>query len=84
LIELGQITPGFPVNIDGHNIKTYSRKEMKLSFIAKVRKIWQSYSHFLYSGPSVKEASDGYGNLPRNFCFSGDSQIDQSDKGYFG
>ena len=35
LVELGQITPGFPVNIDGHNIKTYSRKEMKLSFITK-------------------------------------------------
>lgn len=35
LVKLGQITPGFPVNIDGHNIKTYSRKEMKLSFITK-------------------------------------------------
>lgn len=35
LVEFGQITPGFPVNIDGHNIKTYSRKEMKLSFITK-------------------------------------------------
>jgi len=35
LVELGQITPGFPVNIDGHNIKTYSRKAMKLSFLTK-------------------------------------------------
>jgi len=35
LVEFGQITPGFPVNIDGHNIKTYSRKEMKPSFITK-------------------------------------------------
>jgi len=35
LVSLGQITPGFPVNVDGHNIKTYSRKEMKHSFITK-------------------------------------------------
>jgi len=35
LVELGQIEPGFPVNIDGHNIKTYSRKQMKLSFITQ-------------------------------------------------
>ncbi len=35
LVELEQIIPGFPINIDGHNIKTYSRKEMKLSFITK-------------------------------------------------
>lgn len=35
LVWLGQITPGFPVNVDGHNLKTYSRKEMKLSFITK-------------------------------------------------
>lgn len=35
LVLLGQVTPGFPVNVDGHNLKTYSRKEMKLSFITK-------------------------------------------------
>ncbi len=35
LVSLGQVTPGFPVNVDGHNLKTYSRKEMKLSFITK-------------------------------------------------
>jgi len=35
LVELGQIIPGFPVNIDGHNISTYSRKEMKQSYITK-------------------------------------------------
>jgi len=35
LVEFGQIEPGFPVNIDGHNIKTYSRKQMKLSFITQ-------------------------------------------------
>ena len=35
LVALGQVTPGDHVNVDGHNIKTYSRKEMKLSFITK-------------------------------------------------
>ncbi len=34
LVELGQITPGLPTNIDGHNIKTYSRKEMKSSYLS--------------------------------------------------
>lgn len=35
LVDLGQVTPGFPVNIDGHNVSTYSRKEMKQSYITK-------------------------------------------------
>jgi Transposase DDE domain len=34
-VSLGQVPPGFPVNVDGHNLKTYSRKEMKLSFLTK-------------------------------------------------
>lgn len=35
LLKLGQISSGNPLNIDGHNIKTYSRKEMKRSFITQ-------------------------------------------------
>jgi len=35
LVSLGQVTPGSPVNVDAHNVKTYSRKEMKLSFLTK-------------------------------------------------
>jgi len=35
MVSLQQITPGFPINVDGHNLKTYSRKEMKLSFLTK-------------------------------------------------
>jgi len=35
LITLGHVTPGHPVNVDGHNIKTYSRKAMKQSFITQ-------------------------------------------------
>jgi Transposase DDE domain len=35
LVALGQITPGHPINVDGHNLKTYSRKAMKLAFITQ-------------------------------------------------
>src|SRR5438132_5183610 len=35
LVALDQVTPGHPVNIDGHNIKTYSRKAMKHAFITQ-------------------------------------------------
>jgi hypothetical protein len=35
LVSLGHVTPGFPVNVDGHNLKTFSRKQMKLSFLTK-------------------------------------------------
>jgi hypothetical protein len=35
LISLGQVTPGSAVNVDGHNVKTFSRKDMKLSFLTK-------------------------------------------------
>jgi hypothetical protein len=35
LVALGQVTPGHPINVDGHNIKTYSRKAMKQSFITQ-------------------------------------------------
>ncbi|MDI6814149.1 MAG: hypothetical protein QMD10_11525 [Desulfitobacteriaceae bacterium] len=36
LIDLGQVVPGLPVNIDGHTIRTYSRKEMKFSLPRKI------------------------------------------------
>ena len=35
LVARGQVTPGHPINIDGHNIQTYSRKAMKHSFITQ-------------------------------------------------
>jgi hypothetical protein len=35
LVTLGHITPGQPVNVDAHHIKTYSRKAMKPSFITQ-------------------------------------------------
>jgi hypothetical protein len=35
LVTLGHVTPRHPVNVDAHNIKTYSRKAMKQSFITQ-------------------------------------------------
>jgi hypothetical protein len=35
LVARGPVRPGHPINIDGHNIKTYSRKAMKHSFITQ-------------------------------------------------
>ncbi len=35
VVAQGQVTPGHPVNVDGHNMKTYSRKAMKHSFITQ-------------------------------------------------
>jgi hypothetical protein len=35
LVALGHITPDQAVNVDAHNIKTYSRKAMKQSFITQ-------------------------------------------------
>ncbi len=35
LVALGHITPGHPINVDGHNMKTYTRKAMKHSFITQ-------------------------------------------------
>lgn len=35
LVACGQVTPGAAVNIDGHNLKTYSRKAMKHSFLSQ-------------------------------------------------
>jgi Transposase DDE domain len=35
MVTLGHVTPRHPVNVDAHNIKTYSRKAMKQSFITQ-------------------------------------------------
>jgi hypothetical protein len=50
LVALGQITPGHPINIDGHNMKTYSRIAMKHSFITQEDRYGKAfrtfYTHF--------------------------------------
>src|SRR5215468_1497605 len=35
LVTRGHVTPGHPVNVDAHNMKTYARKAMKQSFITQ-------------------------------------------------
>jgi len=35
LITLGHVTPGHPVNVDGHNMKTSARKAMQQAFITQ-------------------------------------------------
>ena len=81
LVELRQITPGFPVNIDAHNIKTYSRKEMKLSFITKEGRYGKAIRTFYtqdqyskkplmamatYSGTSVSQVTRRLISLTKN------------------
>jgi hypothetical protein len=34
LVAHGQVTPGQPVNVDGHTVKAYSRQAMKHAFIS--------------------------------------------------
>ena len=73
LVALGQITPGPPINIDGHNVPTYSRKEMKQSYLTKEGRYGKAIRCFYtqdqtskkpliamatYSGTSVAQATD--------------------------
>lgn len=55
LMELGQIIPGLPVNIDGHNISTYSRKEMKQSYITKEGRYGKAIRTFYTQDQSSKK-----------------------------
>jgi hypothetical protein len=73
MVSLGQITPGSPVNVDGHNLKTYSRKGMKLSFLTKEDRYGKAIRTFYtqdqeskkpiialaaYSGTTVSQTTD--------------------------
>jgi len=55
LVEIGQVVPGSPVNIDGHNIKTYSRKAMKRSFITKEGRYGKAIRTFYTQDQSSKK-----------------------------
>lgn len=81
MVKLGQIQPGFPVNVDGHNIKTYSRKEMKLSFITKEDRYGKAIRTFYsqdqeskkplialaaYSGTTVSQVTHRLARLTRD------------------
>ena len=81
MVSLGQITPGSPVNVDGHNLKTYSRKEMKLSFLTKEDRYGKAIRTFYtqdqeskkpiialaaYSGTTVSQATDQLATCTRD------------------
>jgi len=80
LVNLGQVTPGAPVNIDGHNLKTFSRKAMKRSFITKEGRYGKAIRTFYtqdqeskkplvalatYSGTTVSQITRKMVNLTR-------------------
>jgi hypothetical protein len=55
LVTLGHITPGQPVNVDAHNIKTYSRKAMKPSFITQEAHDGKAIRTFYTQDPASKK-----------------------------
>ncbi len=81
LVKLGHVKPGSPINIDGHNIKMYSRKEMKSSYISKEERFGKAIRSFYtqdqeskkpliamvaYSGTAVSQITRRIGNLTRD------------------
>src|SRR2546429_5856952 len=81
LVALNQVTPGHPVNIDGHNIKTYSRKAMKHAFITQEERYGKAIRTFYtqdqaskkplmalaaYSGTTVSQVTRRLAGLTRD------------------
>jgi len=81
LVALGHVKPGSPVNVDGHNLKTYSRKEMKLSFLTKEDRYGKAIRTFYaqdqeskkpiialaaYSGTTVSQITSELASCTRN------------------
>ncbi len=81
LVELGHIPSDCPVNIDGHNVKTYSRKEMKRSYLTKedrygkaIRTFYTQDQHSgkplialaAYSGTTVAQVTQRISELTQN------------------
>ncbi len=81
LVAWGQVTPGHPINVDGHNVKTYSRKAMKQSFITQEAHYGKAIRTFYtqdqaskkplialaaYSGTTVSQATHRLASLTRD------------------
>jgi hypothetical protein len=96
LVALGQITPGTPINIDGHNVGTYSRKEMKRSYITKEGRYGKAIRCFYtqdqtskkpliamatYSGTTVAQATDEIAARTRDIL--GDKYMLVADKEWY-
>jgi len=80
LVALDQVTPGHPVNIDGHNIKTDSRQAMKHAFITQEARYGKAIRTFYpqdqpsktplialaaYSGTTVSQVTRRLASLTR-------------------
>jgi hypothetical protein len=81
LVTLGQVKPSEAVNIDAHNIKTFSRKAMKRSYLAKEGRYGNAIRTFCtqhqeskkplifaatYSGTTVSQITDRIARLTRD------------------
>jgi len=81
LVALDQVTPGHPVNIDGHNVKTYSRQAMQHAFITQEGRYGQAIRTFYtqdqaskkplialaaYSGTTVSQVTQRLAGLTRD------------------
>jgi hypothetical protein len=55
LVALGHVTPGHPVNVDAHNIKTYSRKAMKYAFITQEERYGKAIRTFYTQDQASKK-----------------------------
>jgi len=81
LVARGQVTPGHPVNIDGHNIQTYSRKAMQHAFITQEDRYGKAIRTFYtqdqaskkplialaaYSGTTVSQVTHRLADLTRD------------------
>jgi len=80
LVALDPVTPGPPVTIDGHNIKTYARKAMKQAFITQEARYGKAIRTFYtqdqtskkplialaaYSGTTVSQVTRRLASLTR-------------------
>lgn len=81
LLCLGQLTPGLAVNVDGHNLKTFSRKAMKRSFLTREGRYGKAIRTFYtqdqesqkplmalaaYSGTTVSQVTHKLARLTRD------------------
>ena len=98
LVTLAQVTPGHPVNVDGHNMKTYSRKAMKHSFITQEDRYGKAVRTFstqdqaskkplialaAYSGTTVSQVTRRLAGLTRDI-FGRDFLLVADKKWYCG
>ena len=80
LVALGHVMPGHPVHVDAHNMKTYSRKAMKQSFITQADRYGKAVRTFYpqdqaskkprialaaYSGTTVSQVTRRLATLTR-------------------